>query len=292
MGRGCQNAGVDETNERVAVNRETWNGVVDAHIVAYGAAEFADDPIAISPIVERDLTIMARFLPSGSPRGLTLIHLQCHIGTDTLSWARLGAHVTGLDFSGAAIQAADELAVRSGLAAAFIESSIDDAAHNVGSRFDVVYTGIGAITWLPDLAAWADAIFALLEPGGLFFVRDGHPMLYALDYERNDDELTVTHPYFGTGEAQRSDGGLTYATDGGEHSSATTYEWTHSLSQILQPLLAAGLELLWFEEHTDIPWRSLPQMVPVEAGFALPHGRDRLPLTFSLVARRPLGNGS
>ena len=275
------------TDDYVATNRATWDARVDAHVVAYGAEAFADDASAITGVVSRDLSLMAPHLPKGTVAGLSLLHLQCHIGTDTLSWARLGADVTGLDFSGEAIRAAQALAERAGITARFVESPVENAPAALRRQFDVVYTSLGVITWLPDLDAWAAAVFASLAPGGLFHVRDGHPMLYTIDYERDDDDLVITLPYFSTGTPQRSDDGLTYMVEN-PGTQATTYEWAHPLAEIVQALLSAGLLLLSFHEHEDIPWQALPQLVPGELGYTLPKGRDRVPLTFSITARRPL----
>lgn len=275
------------TDDYVATNRATWDARVDAHVIAYGAEAFADDASAVTGVVSRDLSLMAPFLPNATVAGLALLHLQCHIGTDTLSWARLGAEVTGLDFSGEAVRAAQGLAARAGIPALFVESPVENAPAVLQRHFDVVYTSIGVITWLPDLNAWAAAVFASLRPGGLFHVRDGHPVLYMLDYERDDGDLVMTHPYFSSGGPQRSDAGLTYMVEE-SGTQMTTYEWEHPLSEIVQALVSAGLELLSFQEHADIPWRALPGMVAGELGYTLPTRSERVPLSFSITARRPL----
>lgn len=272
----------------LAANRANWNERVESHLVAYGTDDFVAEPSAMSPVVRDDLALMAPFLPHGSVAGLRLVHLQCHIGTDTLSWARLGATVTGVDFSRKSIIAARDLASRAALDAVFVESTVDTAADHVDGQFDVVYTGIGAITWLSDLDKWATTVHRLLKPGGLFFIRDGHPILSTVDYERHDGELVITSPYFSTGAPLRFDDGTTYADDDVRLDNSTTYEWPHSLSEVIQPLLGVGLELLSFQEQTVIPWRASPSMVEIDANYALPDNRERLPLTFSLAARRSL----
>ena len=113
-------------------------------------------------------------------------------------------------------------------------------------------------------------------------------MLYSVDDERNDGELVLTSPYFSGHGPLRFDEGTTYADDSVQLNSATTYEWPHSLAEIIQPLLSVGLDLLSFQEHTVIPWKALPSMVATRRGFELPEGAERLPLTFSIAARRPL----
>lgn len=273
------------SNEFVEANRANWDERVSDHLVAYGAEAFADDPSA--NWVREDLALMAPHLPNGSVDGLDLVHLQCHIGTDSLSWARLGARVTGTDFSGAAITAARELAARAGLDATFVQTLNDDAPQVLGRQFDVVFTSVGVLTWLPDLDAWAQAIHALLSPGGLFFVRDSHPMMNALDFERDDDLMVVTGPYFSTGKPIRFDDGTTYASENVLEENITTYEWPYSLSDVLGALLRSGLTILSFDEHTTIPWKALPFLVPTPDGFVVPSGRERLPLMFSVAARKP-----
>lgn len=198
----------------------------------------------------------------------------------------VGADVTGVDFSSKLIIAARDLASRAGLGAMFVESTVDAAADQVDGQLDIVYTGIGAITWLSDLDRWAATVIRLLKPGGLFFIRDGHPMLSAVDYERDDGELVIASPYLSAGAPLRFDEGTTYADDNVRLDNSTTYEWPHSLSEVIQPLLGAGLILLSFQEQTLIPWRALPSMVESNGNFALRNNRERLPLTFSLAARR------
>jgi len=269
---------------RIEANRANWNERVADHVVAYGAEAFADDPTASSTDFEEAL--MAPHLPGGSLDGLELVHLQCHIGVDSISLARRGARVVGTDFSENAIEAAAALATRAGVDAVFVQTLNEDAPDVLGRRFDVVYTSVGVLAWLPDLTAWAEAIARLLKPGGLFFLYEGHPMVMSLQYTRDDDALVVTEPYFGGDEPLRSDDGTTYASDT-VLSNRTTYEWPHSLDEILSAVLDVGLRIESFHEHRAMPWKPIPSLVSTPAGFALPHGRERVPMMFSLAARAP-----
>ena len=275
--------------EFVDANRANWDERVESHLEAYEAASFADNADEITSVVVDDLALLKYSLPDQSPQGLRLMHLQCHIGLDTLSWARLGAVVTGIDFSPKSVAAAAELAARASIPARFVESSIDDVTDVISEQFDVVYTSIGVLPWLPRLDTWARAIFELLEPGGVFFVRDAHPMVYAVDFDRTD-ELVITQPYFESGRAIRYDEGTTYADDSVRLENSVTYEWPHSLSEIIQSLLDAGLQITSFGEHRTIPWAALPGLVKDAdaARYRLPDSPERLPLTFSVIARRPL----
>ena len=128
----------------------------------------------------------------GSVQGKQLVHLQCHFGMDTLSWARRGARVTGLDFSAPAIEAARKLARDASLDARFVCAYVFDAPAALGQRYDVVYTGIGALIWLHDLRRWAGVVRDLLAPGGCLYLVECHPLtdVFAAD------SLTVQHDYF------------------------------------------------------------------------------------------------
>lgn len=275
------------TEDLIAVNQRNWDAVVPDHLVAYGVDDFVADAGQVSSVVRDDLAAMARLLPGGSPAGLDLVHLQCHIGLDTLSWARLGARVTGIDFSPAATAAARETAARAGLAATFLDSDVDHALDVCPDRFDVVYTGIGALCWLPDLDRWARVVAGLLRPGGVFHVRDAHPALYAVDADRTDGELVLTRSYFGSDVARHHRHTSTYADVEVAEEHADTYEWQHDLGEVVQALLDAGLRVTALAEGRSLPWPALPQMVRDGASWVLPDGADRLPLTFSVTATLP-----
>ncbi|ROQ39797.1 methyltransferase family protein [Frondihabitans sp. PhB188] len=275
--------------EHTDTNRANWDDRVEPHLEGYRVDRFAASPDYLSDVVREDVPLMAPFLPGGTVDGLALAHLQCHIGTDTLSWARLGATVTGIDFSPASIAAARDLAAASGLddRATFVESTVDDAPGHVHETFDVVYTSIGVLCWLEDLGAWARTIDALLKPGGLFYVRDAHPILNAMDDERDDGLLVVGRRYFPGPEPLRYDDEQTYIGDpAATIAHRTTYEWPHSLAEIVGALLGAGLQLIDLQEHRTLPWAALPHMVEEGGDYVLPEHADRLPLAFSIAARK------
>ncbi|PPB50809.1 methyltransferase type 12 [Arthrobacter pityocampae] len=267
-----------------AANRDNWEDRVPLHEKAYAIGDL-DDPDHLSSVVRTDLGVLAPFLPHGSVAGLDACHLQCHIGIDTVSLARAGARVTGVDFSPGALRSAAGLARRLGLDVTWVETDVLDARAAVSGDFDLVYTSIGTITWLPDLERWADQVSGLLRTGGTFYIRDGHPVLYALD--ETADGLQLRYPYFGTGQAQVWDEDSTYAGDG-RVAHSRTYEWAHPLSAIVTALLGAGLQLLHLEEGRTLPWRFSPRMVEVPDGFAWPEAeRDLVPCTYTIVARKP-----
>lgn len=269
-------------------NRRNWNDRAALHVEAYGAERFVTDSAYRSGVVLDDLPVLQRFLPGRSLAGVDLVHLQCHIGTDSISLAREGATVTGLDFSEASVAVATDLAARSNSRARFVRSDVLEVAAAVGERVaDVVYTSIGTICWLNDLEAWAAQIAAILRPGGIFFIRDAHPMMLSLDPE--SDELVLRGDrYFNDGRADRWDDDSTYIGDGWVENSVT-YEWPHPISEIIGVLLGAGLRLELFAEGKTLPWQFSSRMVPAaNDSFAWPEAdRDRVPCTFTIVARKP-----
>ncbi|QAY70307.1 class I SAM-dependent methyltransferase [Xylanimonas protaetiae] len=264
-------------------NLRNWEDRVPVHEEAYGLDAY-DDPDHRGTVVDHDLAAMRPFLPDGSLAGLDLCHLQCHIGTDTIGLARAGARVTGVDFSPSALEAAARLAAKHGIDATWVETDVLDARAAVDGDFDVVYTSIGAITWLADLDRWAAQVAALLRPGGLFYIRDGHPALYALDEE--SDHLVTRYRYFGNGTSTAWDIATSYVSDA-QIAHTRTYEWPHPLSEVVNALLGAGLRLERLDEGTVLPWQFSKRMVKVDGGFAWPDAeRAMMPCTFTVVARR------
>jgi len=280
---GTDRVAVDWATARAA-NRANWDDRVPLHEQAYGLAAY-DDPEHRSDVVTDDLPVLAPFLPGGSLDGLDVCHLQCHLGTDTISLAREGARLTGVDFSAPALAAAARLAERVGAEVTWVETDVLDARSAVSGDFDVVYTSIGTICWLADLDRWAAQVSALLRPGGLFYLRDGHPALYALD--ESAPELVVRYRYFGDGTAQQWDDAGTYVGDGAV-AHPRTYEWPHPVSEVVNALLRAGLRLRRLDEGRTLPWRFSPRMVPAGGDSWRWPGEeaDRVPVTFTVVATR------
>ena len=269
------------------VNLAHWNGRAAAHAASpgYPVAALVADPSALSEVVAFDRELLG---PIAGQRGL---HLQCHIGTDTVSLSRLGATMTGLDFSDKSLVEARDIAARAGADVRFVQADVYDALAAAGDGYDFVYTGVGALCWLPDIARWARVVASLLRPGGRLFVREGHPMLWSLDDERAD-ALVVRYPYFERAEP------LVFTTDGSYVETAeqlvgsTSHEWNHGLGEVITGLLAAGMTLTGLVEHKSVPWLALPgQMHHLPNGeWELDDDIDRLPLTYTLQAiRTPAG---
>lgn len=219
----------------------------------------------------------------GSVEGKTLLHLQCHFGQDTLSWARLGAQVTGMDFSPEAIRLARSLAQELKLPARFIECNLYDLPrHLSGEQFDIVYTSYGVLYWLPDLVRWAQIAAGYVKPGGFLYVADFHP--FAMVFSDQASEPVVEVDYFDknvqTWPVQGS-----YANPAADLPPMTEYGWAHPLGEVVSSLIAAGLRLDYLHEWDFSGYQMLPFLVRGEDGFwRMPPGKPRIPLMYSLKA--------
>ena len=283
----------------LAVNRANWDSRATIHARGYDIDRLLADPAALSDVVRFDAERL------GDLGGLAVVHLQCHIGTDTLSLARLGARVTGLDLSGGSLAVARELAGRAGTAIDYVESDVYGAVDALGAgRFDLVYTGIGALCWLPDIRRWAQTVARLLRPGGRLFVRDAHPVLLAAlgvvvgtEHPDRAQQPWITAPgtaspalelpYFEQAEPLRWRDPTTYAGDG-EVSAPLSVEWNHGLGEIVTAVLEAGMELTSLHEHDSVPWDALPGLMTYDAATGecrLTDRPERLPASFTLTAR-------
>jgi SAM-dependent methyltransferase len=269
-----------------AANLASWDERAPAHAASpdYHVDDFVADPGYISDVVRFDLPRL------GDVGGLRGVHLQCHVGTDTISLARLGARMTGLDFSPVAIDQARALAERCGTPAQFVVSDVYAAADVLDrGAFDLVFTGIGALCWIPDIRRWAGVVSDLLAPGGRLFLREGHPMLWALADPDDSGTLRVEHPYFELPEPTRWDEGGTYVQTDVEFRHNVSYEWNHGLGEIVTALLDQGMLITGLVEHDSIPWDGLPGLMePIGGGeLRLIDRPERLPASYTLQATKP-----
>lgn len=258
-------------------NLKSWNARVPVHAASrfYDAAGFLRGRNALLPLERREV---------GPVKGKRLLHLQCHFGLDTLSWARLGARVTGADFSGEAIARARGLAAQAGLPADFILSDVYGLPRALKARakYDIVYASYGVLCWISDVKRWMRVAAHFLKPGGFLYLADSHPFSDVFAPDGSTQEL----PYFAEGPAYFPPE-PTY-TDGPKKAMPPTYEWYRPVSDILGAAGAAGLRLDFFHEFAYCAWERFKGMKKGRDGFyRLPAARKSLPLLFSLKATKP-----
>ena len=265
--------------EQIEANRRSW----DERAPIHAASTFYDLPgfrAGRSTLQDFEVEEM------GDVSGLDLVHLQCHIGLDTLSWARRGARVTGVDFSAPALRIAGDLAAELGLDARFVLSEVTRSAAALSPRrFDVVYTGHGALVWLPDLEAWADNVVALLKPGGRVYLAEFHPISQML----GEDDLTVVNSGF-SDEAVMVDEPGSYADFDAETVDNLSFEWTHPLGEVVSVLAGRGLRIEYLHERDIIAWprwRFLEKFGSSwpDGWWRMPGELPRVPLSYTLSAR-------
>jgi SAM-dependent methyltransferase len=263
------------SEEWIELNRAMWDERVPIHVGSefYDVEGFLAGASTLRPFELHEM---------GDVEGLTLVHPQCHFGLDTLSWARLGARVTGLDFSQPAIEAAREVAKRAGLDAEFVQANVYDAPAALdGRRFDVLYTGLGAINWLPDIERWARTMAQLLVPGGRFYLAEFHPFTKVFGYP----ELGLADSYFDR-DPQRFDEAGTYTDLDAPTVNNRSVEWEHPLGDVVSAIARAGLRIEFLHEHDYTLFERWPVLERSEGGiYRLPEGTPSLPLMYSLRAR-------
>jgi SAM-dependent methyltransferase len=229
----------------------------------------------------------------GALEGADLLHLQCHLGVESIALARRGARVVGLDISGESVVQARGVARRHGVDVEYVQANVYDAVDALGGRqFDVIYTGKGAVCYLPDLDLWAEVLRRLLRPGGTFYVVEFHPLLYSLGVVPpaggGGQELLLRNDFLGGRGVEERDGRFTY-TDGPPLADAhVAYEWRHEIGAVVNALVGAGLRIERLRESEWLPWPRWPGMVQGEDGwFRLPDALPRIPLLYALTARMP-----
>ena len=264
----------------MAVNHRMWDESVPLHVASrsYDVPGFKRGR---NPLLPCEIDAL------GSVRGKRLLHLQCHFGMDTLSWARLGARVTGVDYSAPAIEAATRLAAEIGVPARFVRSDVYRAASHVDGHFDVVYTGKGALCWLPDLGPWAKTVAHFLKPGGRLFYLEDHPMAEVHEWGTAEKDLVRRQRYFRRTPGRDETPG-TYAAPTAKMRNVVTYWWMHPISDAINALTAAGLRVESVREFPYTYWHRFPTMHRDRQGYwHLNDGEGTLPLMYYVVARKP-----
>ena len=259
-----------------------WTEAVAIHLASpfYRTAAFRRGEAVIDPLVRQGL---------GDVAGKRLLHLQCHFGLDTLSLARLGAEVTGLDYSAPAIEAARALARETGVAGEFVLSDVLQAPASLAG-FDVVFASWGAICWIADLDAWMRVAARALKPGGRLFLMDGHPAMQMMDdgLEVKPGEPFVARFPYQSSEPVIGENQSDYAEPDAPLEARRTGVWMHGLGRVLNAAIDAGFVIRRLGEGDRIPWRFSAQLEEAGDGYwTLPPGVPFLPLNFALDAVLP-----
>ena len=266
-------------NSYFTANKHLWNQRTTVHKDSsfYNLAGFKAGSTILTPIELNEL---------GDPEatgqvvnGKKMLHLQCHFGMDSLNWARLGADVTGVDLSDEAIKEARLLNDELGFNAKFVCCNVLDTSKYVTTQFDIVFTSYGTIGWLPDLQPWATMISEKLKPGGIFYLAEFHPVVWMFDidftriaYAYDNQEVIVTE----------NEG--TY-TDRNADIKGKEYSWNHSISEVLNALIGAGLKIEMFNEHMYSPYPCFRNVIEFERGkWHIKDMEGKIPMVYSLKA--------
>ena len=264
-------------------NQQLWNAWTALH----ETSDFYDLPgikagkSSLRPIERAELTDVA---------GCSLLHLQCHFGLDTLSWARKSAIATGVDFSEQSIALARSLSTELGIPATFVCADISQLPEVLSGQFEIVFSSYGVLPWLRDLSRWAEVVAHFLKPGGIFYLVDDHPMIRTLR-TNEAGELVIANPYFFTEEPSRVEARGSYAAPGDDQTPLREwYIWNHSLGEILAALISAGLQIEFLHEFPFAMRAKFPGMRRGDDGIWRFSRPPEFPLLFSLQARKPEGD--
>ncbi len=269
----------DEYSE---ANRRYWDGLVPIHLDSefYDVAGFKAGKSTLKPTELEEI---------GDVSGRSLLHLMCHLGLDTLSWARMGARVTGVDFSGSAIKTARKLAEDCHIEATFIESDVYDLPGKLDDEFDIVFTSYGVLFWLPDVLRWAEVVAKFLRPGGVLHIVEFHPVCGIFDQDAGASDLVVRRPYFTPDEPLRFEEDGSYAGRDAQLEHRVTYSWPHPVGEIVTALIDAGLRIDFLHEFPFTVEEFFPSCVAGPDGtYRLAKHDGSVPLLYSIKATKPL----
>ena len=263
-------------DERLKANLDAWNLMTGYHEASpeYRLAEFKAGENVLKPIELREV---------GDVRGKSLLHMQCHFGLDTMSWARMGANITGVDFSDKAIALARSISDELKIPARFIQSNIYDAPNVLHEQFDIVFTSYGALCWLPDITRWAQIAASFVKPGGFFYIAEFHPLTQMSGSASRTTRLEFVNSYFQT-EMREYPPGPDYS----DHSKtvSTTHDWMYRLGDIVSALAATGLRIEYLHEFAECIYPHFPFMKKQSDGLWHIEG-DPIPTIFSIKATKP-----
>lgn len=265
---------MSKDNDYLEINKKSWNNKIDTHLKSefYDLDNFLKGKTSLNNI---ELEIL------GDVTGKTILHLQCHFGQDTISLTRLGAEVTGVDFSDKAIESAKKIAKETNANTTFICCDIYDLSQHLNKQFDIIFTSYGTIGWLPDLDKWAKIISKFLKPNGQFVFVEFHPVVWMFD----DNFEKIFYRYFNSGPIIESENG-TYADKTAEISHEYVV-WNHSLSEVINSLIKNGLEIKLLNEYDYSPYNCFNKTNEFETKkYRIEHLGNKIPMIYSVVAEK------
>jgi len=269
---------MSEFKEFFEANKKMWDIAVGRNLKnqeIYKTKELLQGEVVLNSIELEEI---------GDVKGKKLLHLQCHFGLDTLSWARLGAEVTGIDFSSEAIKLAKSLTEKTSLNAKFIRGNIYDLPDILEEKFDIVYTSYGVLCWLNDINRWAEIVAHFLRPGGMFYIAEFHPFIQVFDYD-NTEDFKLRHNYFFKPEPIVYDEDYSSEEEKKKSESAKTYEWIHGIGNIITALINSGLRIQFLHEFNKAPFPRFHFLNQSKDGYWYYNNPDyELPLVYSLKA--------
>ncbi len=258
----------------ITLNKQAWNNKTDVHI----ASDFYDNDRFLkgkSTLNSIELELL------GDIKGKSILHLQCHFGQDTMTFSRMGAKATGVDFSETAIARAKEFNMQLGLDASFVCCDIYDLPNQLTEKFDIVFTSYGTIGWLPDLDKWANVVSQFLKPNGKFIIADFHPVVWMYD----NDFKEVFYSYFNIEPIIEQETG-TYANQDSKIET-TSVGWNHPISDILNSLISKGLSISSFKEYDYSPYNCLNEMEEFEPNkYRIKKFGNKIPMVYSIAASK------
>lgn len=264
-----------EYSKYFEANKQGWNKRTAVHKTSsfYDVDSFEKGATTLNKMELEDLR---------NVKGKQLLHLQCHFGMDTLSWASEGAIVTGIDFSENAIATAKELSNELHIPAEFICCNVYDTPQHIQHQYDIVFTSYGVIGWLPDLNKWAEIIFSALKPGGIFYLAEFHPFVWIWD-----DDFKYIQYHYHNHEIIKTEQSGTYANRDA-NIQYEEYSWNHSISEVLNALIQQGLTIQHFNEYNYSYYNCFKNTIKGEDGYYRIQGMEnKIPMMYSVKAIKP-----
>ncbi len=258
----------------IEINKQSWNNKTESHLKSdfYDLEGFIQGNSSLNSI---ELKLL------GDVKGKSILHLQCHFGQDTISLARLGANVTGVDLSDKAIESAREIAKEMKVAANFICCDIYDLPNHLTKQFDMVFTSYGTIGWLPNMEKWANIVSQFLKPNGNFVFAEFHPVVWMFD----DNFEKIDYPYLNSGAIIETESG-TYA-DRDANITQEYVTWNHGLSEVINNLIKSGLEINSLDEYDYSPYNCFKNTIEFEPKkFRIKHMNNKIPMVYSIKATK------